>query len=257
MEHAPLPLLATHPKPKSTSALLGRFQTDRSSRRPRHHLLMFGRAHRHHSMSAVHDRNDQFQADDWEVQAAPRSLLSRALNTANHPTVVVPLVHTQNHSRVGSTSSLTTTPRPTTTPAHDYSITTKETKTKKSRGPSSVVVASIIQEQRKREQQQMQHHAAMCQDGLDCRLSSDHVADMLDLGDYDAQLVLNRLRGRCGAVEMEEPQTVVSSRTVPYVHVLEDVWIPHYEEYVVRSVEAFTQFLRKPSLSSSSSLSRK
>ena len=208
MERAPLT------KSLSTS-ILGRFQKDRRS------LLFFGKQHR----SAVHRRNHQFVQDDWEMQAAPRSVLVRA------------------SSSILSSPTTTTTTTAANTPRETYHTTTASNK--------SAVVASILKQQRKRDRRAFQQQAAMCTDGLDCRLTADHVAVLLDVGD-DAASLLHRLRGRAGAVEMEPAATTGDAKDtngVPYLHLSGDVWIPHYEEYVVRSVEAFTQFLRTPSLS--------
>jgi hypothetical protein len=104
------------------------------------------------------------------------------------------------------------------------------------------VVASIIKEQRKRDKKVFRNAAAVFSDGLDCRLTADHVATMLQLGD-DGDHMLSNLRGKSGAVEMEEPYAFY--RGLPYLHLEGDVWIPHYEEYVVRTVDAFGRFLRK------------
>lgn len=208
LERAPPP---PPPLEKSASlSLLGRLTKDRRK------YFLFGNNNRKHR-SAVNLRHDQFAHDDWEVQAAPRSLFRASMTNTTSPIITA------------------TTTTPSSPPV---------------RSVGSSVVASIIREQRKRDRLQARHHADVCQDGLDCRLTADHVADVLDLGD-DAQIVLRRYRGRSGAVEMEvqSPPDDGGGEMVPYLHVAGDVWIPHYEEYVVRAVEAFTRFLRKPSLS--------
>ena len=156
---------------------------------------LFAKNNNHHvtSRSAVDIRNQSFQ--EWEVQAAPRSLLSsswRRLSERQSPS-----------AKTISTQSVT-----------------------------SSVVASIMKEQRKREKATARQAIAVCQDGLESRMTADTVATALSLGD-DAQGLLEALRGRTGAIEMEEPYGFDG---LPYLHVAGDVWIPHYEEYVVKMV---------------------
>ena len=70
---------------------------------------------------------------------------------------------------------------------------------------------------------------------LDARASSDDIAAQLGLGDTASRL-LKRLRATAGVFD-EEEQT--SSSEVPLLHILEGLWIPHYEEYVFSTVHNF------------------
>jgi hypothetical protein len=191
----------------SSSSLLGMLGS--ASRRGRGLFVTSKSA----SRSAVDRRNNDFY--DWEVQAAPRSLLSSSRNLRGDLSGQTPSVGTASTS---IRSNLST------------------------RSVTSSVVASIIKEQRQRDKKVFRNAAAVCSDGLDCRLTADHVATMLQLGD-DGDQLLSNLRGKSGAVEMEEPYAFY--RGFPYLHLEGDVWIPHYEEYVVRTVDAFGRFLQK------------
>jgi hypothetical protein len=78
------------------------------------------------------------------------------------------------------------------------------------------------------------------------RPSSEEVAQALNI-EEEGRLVLSLVRGRTGMVEDlldPPPSHACKDRImVPWIHIVDDLWIPHYEEYVIRAVHAFSQQL--------------
>lgn len=92
-------------------------------------------------------------------------------------------------------------------------------------------------------------------DGLEGRASAQDVALMLGLG-QDGERLLRLLHGKAGIVDVDDDEddcyddesmdggcaTIGSSgRGVPLIHLLDDFWLPHYEEYVTRTVNSFSR----------------
>jgi len=78
--------------------------------------------------------------------------------------------------------------------------------------------------------------------GLESRVSSEDIVLELGLGE-DGYRLLQALRGKAGMVDLEEEDGSVEDRSIPLIHLLNDIWVPHYEEYVIRAVNAFMHFL--------------
>lgn len=96
-------------------------------------------------------------------------------------------------------------------------------------------------------------------DGLDeCRRStSEDVAAALGIAD-EGRLLLAHIRGRAGIIDdlcddddhddetnTSTPESSVANNNnnIPWIHLYDAVWMPHYEEYVVRAVHAFSRRL--------------
>jgi hypothetical protein len=78
---------------------------------------------------------------------------------------------------------------------------------------------------------------------------------MLGLG-QDGERLLRLLHGKAGIVDVDDDEddcyddesmdggcaTIGSSgRGVPLIHLVDDFWLPHYEEYVTRTVNSFSR----------------
>ena len=79
------------------------------------------------------------------------------------------------------------------------------------------------------------------------RSSSEEVAAALRI-ESQGRAVLSLIRGRTGMVEdlSLDPCTIDRATTmmmIPWIHIIDDLWIPHYEEYVIRAVHAFSRQL--------------
>jgi hypothetical protein len=79
------------------------------------------------------------------------------------------------------------------------------------------------------------------------RPSSEEVAQALNI-EEEGCAILSLVRGRTGMVEdLHDPpsssQPSKESIMIPWIHIVDDLWIPHYEEYVIRAVYAFSHQL--------------
>ena len=85
-------------------------------------------------------------------------------------------------------------------------------------------------------------------DGLfEPRITTEDIATALDLSDEGRRL-LTHIRGRAGVIddpEQDLPDEVNGSGQLPWIHLQDNVWMPHYEEYVVRSVHRFQKQLQR------------
>ena len=82
---------------------------------------------------------------------------------------------------------------------------------------------------------------------LEPRTAAEDIASALDVAEEGRQL-LTRIRGRAGVIDDLEPDLideVSRSERLPWIHLQDDVWMPHYEEYVIRSVHHFQQHLQR------------
>lgn len=88
-------------------------------------------------------------------------------------------------------------------------------------------------------------------DGLDeCRSTSEDVAAALNITE-EGRVLLAHVRGRAGIIvdlegDNEETTTTMGgggTALVPWIHILDQIWMPHYEEYVVWAVHAFARRL--------------
>ena len=59
----------------------------------------------------------------------------------------------------------------------------------------------------------------------------------------DGRMLLDYMRANAGIIEDLSESYPPSS--IPWLHLFDDFWMPHYEEYVVRAVHAFARQLKK------------
>jgi len=79
----------------------------------------------------------------------------------------------------------------------------------------------------------------------EARSTSEDIAVALDMQEDEALELLTHIRGRAGIIEdlgSDTGNTMESSHdtnVLPWIHLQDNVWMPHYEEYVVRAVHLF------------------
>lgn len=118
---------------------------------------------------------------------------------------------------------------------------TQQTRLWRTGNATSRVVERILHDQRRKDARR----TAVWHEGLDQgRATADELVSMLQLGD-EGMMLLQALRGRAGAVTMDEDENGYNcdAEGVPYLHLQDDFWVPHYEEFVVRKVNAFGRYL--------------
>ena len=84
-------------------------------------------------------------------------------------------------------------------------------------------------------------------DGLfEPRITTEDIATKLDMSEEGHQL-LTHIRGRAGVIDNPEhlEEENGGRGQLPWVHLHDNIWMPHYEEYVVRSVHHFQQQLQR------------
>jgi hypothetical protein len=85
------------------------------------------------------------------------------------------------------------------------------------------------------------------------RTLADDMLQSLGLaGDDHARQCLQTLRARAGVIDDldcldEQCADDDPSNILPWMHIVDDVWMPHYEEYVFTTVHAFHRRLLGPS----------
>lgn len=92
-----------------------------------------------------------------------------------------------------------------------------------------------------------QNLALDARDGLfEPRITTEDIATALDMSGEGRQL-LTHIRGRAGVID--DPEQDLEDETngsgqLPWIQLHDNVWMPHYEEYVVRSVYRFQKQLQ-------------
>ena len=77
------------------------------------------------------------------------------------------------------------------------------------------------------------------------RWTSEDIAVALDLQEDEALELLTHIRGRAGIIDDLGSDTGITTESsddtnvLPWIHLQDNVWMPHYEEYVVRAVHLF------------------
>jgi hypothetical protein len=83
-------------------------------------------------------------------------------------------------------------------------------------------------------------------------LAEDMLQSLGLAGDDHARQCLQTLRARAGVIDdLECDQQDADedpSNVLPWIHIVDDVWMPHYEEYVFTTVQAFHRRLLGPSV---------
>jgi hypothetical protein len=82
------------------------------------------------------------------------------------------------------------------------------------------------------------------------RPTAEDVASALGIV-YESRVLLDHVRGRAGIIDdlqsLNEPEPTQTSppetTMIPWIHLYDALWMPHYEEYVVRAVHAFARLL--------------
>jgi hypothetical protein len=76
------------------------------------------------------------------------------------------------------------------------------------------------------------------------RRTSEEVAVALGIA-QDGCHLLGHIRGRAGIIDnlQDDGDESGNGLSLPWIHLFDDVWMPHYEEYVVRAVHSFSRLL--------------
>jgi hypothetical protein len=77
------------------------------------------------------------------------------------------------------------------------------------------------------------------------RRTAEEIAVALGIA-QDGCHLLGHIRGRAGIIEYlqnDDDDESGNGLSLPWIHLFDDVWMPHYEEYVVRAVHSFSRLL--------------